>query len=70
MIPLARQDDFYVPEAVPESKMDTSISTRSSVDDSGYEECLLHLIAWMAEQIFFFSLSLSGLHHYKSLGVL
>jgi hypothetical protein len=33
MIPLARQDDFYVPEAVPESEMDTSIRTTGSVDD-------------------------------------
>jgi hypothetical protein len=33
MIPLARQDDFYVPEAVTELKMDTSISTADSVDD-------------------------------------
>jgi hypothetical protein len=33
MIPLARQDDFYVPEAVTESKMDTSMSTTGSVDD-------------------------------------
>jgi len=33
MIPLARQDDFYVPEAVPEPELDTNFNTRGSVDD-------------------------------------
>jgi len=33
MIPLARQDDFYVPEAVPEPELDTNFNTRGSVED-------------------------------------
>jgi hypothetical protein len=32
MVPLARQDNFYVPEAVPELQMDTSLNTSGSMD--------------------------------------
>lgn len=39
MIPLARQDDFYVPEAVPQPETDTSFSTSGSAgDDWRHEE--------------------------------